>query len=158
MEDQTGNQDFRAHQPLRSLPTLNSICRVSRDHVGSQGRDPFGNHVLLPFSAGMVSEEIFWRVSAFTIASSNETISLCSEDYVENLKLPSSFRIYKETPLWVSLEAKWETWTAISNGSFGLQHLQSPSTAVVSEKEKKKKQKTVKTEGLKKIQPWWLKW
>ena len=64
----------------------------------------------------------------------------------------------------MSLEAKWETWTAISNGSFGLQHLQSPSTAVVSEKEKKKKKKqkkkkkTVKTEGLKKIQPWWLKW
>ena len=57
----------------------------------------------------------------------------------------------------MSVEAKWETWTAISNGSFGLQHLQSPSTAVVSEKEKKKK-KTVKTEGLKKIQPWWLKW
>lgn len=39
----------------------------------------------------------------------------------------------------MSVEAKWETWTAIPNGSFGLQHLQSPSTAVVSEKEKKKK-------------------
>lgn len=150
MENQTGNQDFCAHQWL----SLNSICRVSRDHVGSRGCDPFGNNVLLPFSAGMYQR----RYSEGSVLSPLPAVMRPSHyvvKTVENLKCPSSFRIY-ETPLWVSVEAKRETWTAISNGSIGLQHLQSPSTDVVSEKKKKKPKQQLK--GLQNIQPWCLKW
>lgn len=156
MEDQTGNQDFHAHQPLRSLPTLNSICRVHRDHVGSRGCGPFGNNVLLPFSAGTVSEEIFWRVSAFTIASSNETISLHSVDYVENLKLPSLFRIRRRPLSECQGRPRGKPGLLSPMAVLGC-GISSPLLLLGYQK-KKKKEQTVKTEDLKKIQLWWPKW
>lgn len=157
MEDQTGNQGFRAHQPLRSLPTLNSICRVHRDHVGSRGCDPFGNNVLLPFSAGMVSEEIFWR----SVLSPLPAVMRPSHYVVKTMWKIWNSHPHSEFIRRPLSECQWRP-----SGKPGLLSpmavlgcsISNPLLLLWYQKKKKKKKKPVKTEGLKKIQPWWLKW